>query len=135
MQPMYINSLAPDGKQAVRFDSHLLVVPVGVADANLKAAQDLISWLSNNGETWATSGQVPARLSVQQKPTVQDIPSGKTAAAEFKEIGRPGPSHPAINEIVTAYEAAFSAALAGSTPPDQAMNEAHTAVQSILDRG
>jgi ABC-type glycerol-3-phosphate transport system substrate-binding protein len=135
VQPSYINSLAPDGKQAVRFDSHMLVVPNGVADPNLAAGKDLVKWLSDNGETWATSGQVPARLSVQKSPKVQEIPSGKAAAAQFLEIGRPGQSHKAINEIVTAYEAGFSAALAGTTPPDQAMNEAHTAVQAILDRG
>ncbi|HEU5015846.1 MAG TPA: extracellular solute-binding protein [Roseiflexaceae bacterium] len=135
MQPMYINSLAPDGKQAVRFDSHMLIIPNGVEDPNLSASKDLIKWLSDNGETWATSGQVPARLSVQNKPAVQNIPSGKMAAAEFKEIGRPGQSHPSINEIVTAYEAAFSAALAGTTPPKQALDEANTQVQSILDRG
>ena len=135
MQPMYINSYAPDGKQAVRFDSHIMVVPTGVADPGLQQAKDLITWLSNNGETWATSGQVPARLSVQQKPSVQEIPSVKVAAAQFKEIGRPGQTHPSINEIVTTYEAAFSAALAGTTPADQAMKDASTQVQSILDRG
>ncbi len=135
MRPMYINSVAPDGNQAVRFDSHMLVVPAGVADANLEAAKNIILYLSDNGETWATSGQVPARISVQQKQSVQDIPSVAVAGAQFAEIGRAGQSHKYINEIVTAYEAAFSAALSGTTPPDQAMNEAHTAVQAILDRG
>ncbi len=135
MKPMFINSMAPDGKQAVRFDSHMLIVPNGVADPNLAAGKDLIKWLSDNGETWATSGQVPARLSVQGKPTVQNIPSGKVAADQFLKIGRPGQSHKAINEIVTAYEAAFSAALAGTAPAKQALDEAHTAVQAILDRG
>jgi len=118
----------------VRFDSHLLVVPTGVEGEALEDAKDLIKWLSDNGETWATSGQVPARLSVQNKPSVQEIPSGKVAAAQFKEIGRPGQSHPDINEIVTIYEAAFSASLAGTTPVEQAMNDAHTQVQAILDR-
>ncbi len=135
MQPMPLNSLAPDGKQAVRFDSHIFIVPQGVQEQNLQAAKDLIVWLSNHAETWATSGQVPARSSVQQQPSVQEIPSVKVAAQQFQEFGRAGQSHPAINEIVTAYEAAFSAALAGTTPPEQAMNEAHTTVQSILDRG
>ena len=134
MQPNFINSLAPDGKKAVRFDSHMLVVPVGVQGADLEAASKLIQWLSNNGETWATSGQVPARLSVQQKPSVQQIPSVAVAAKQFSEIGRAGQSHPSINEIVTAYEAAFSAVLANTTPVEQAMNDAHTAVQQILDR-
>ncbi|MBC8077371.1 MAG: hypothetical protein H7Y32_14950, partial [Chloroflexales bacterium] len=134
MKPAFINSLAPDGKQAVRFDSHMLVVPTGVQGADLEAAQKLIVWLSNNGETWATSGQVPARVSVQGKPSVQEIPSVAVAGKQFGEIGRAGQSHPAINEIVTAYEAAFSAVLANTTPTEQAMNDAHTAVQQILDR-
>jgi ABC-type glycerol-3-phosphate transport system substrate-binding protein len=113
----------------------MLIVPAGVADANLEAAKNIILYLSDNGETWATSGQVPARLSVQQNPVVQEIPSVAVAGAQFAEIGRAGQSHKYINEIVTAYEAAFSAALSGTTPAEQAMNEAHTAVQAILDRG
>lgn len=135
MEPMFINSLSPDGKKAVRFDSHMMVVPEGVVDPNLKAAKDLIVWLTENGETWATSGQVPARLSVQQLDTVQAIPSVKAAAAQFAEFGRAGQSHKSINEIVTAYEAGFSASLAGTTPAKQAMDEAQAAVQAILDRG
>ena len=83
MVPQYINSLAPDGKKAVRFDSHLLVVPTGVEGEALGDAKDLIKWLSDNSEIWATSGQVPARLSVQNKPSVQEIPSGMVAAAQF----------------------------------------------------
>ena len=102
--------------------------------AQQAAAACWIKWLSDKGETWATSGQVPARLSVQKLPSVQEIPSGKVAAAQFSEIGRPGQSHPDINEIVTIYEAAFSAALANTTPVEQAMNDAHTQVQAILDR-
>lgn len=134
MKPMFINSLAPDGKQAVRFDSHMLIVPTGVEGADLEAGSKLVKWLSDNGETWATSGQVPARLSVQQSPAVQAIPSGAVAAEQFLKFGRPGQSHVAINEIITAYEAAFSASLSGTTPAEQALNEAHTQVQGILDR-
>lgn len=133
MEPMEINSLAPDGKKGVRFDSHMMVIPTGVQDPDLKNAKDLIVWLSNNGETWATSGQVPARISVQGKPSVQAVKSVAVAGKQFTEFGRPGQTHSAINEIVTAYEAAFSASLAGTTPTEQAMNEAHTAVQAILD--
>jgi len=112
----------------------LLVIPTGVEGEALEDAKDLIKWLSDNGETWATSGQVPARLSVQQKPSVQEIPSGKTASAQFKEIGRPGQKHPEINEIVSIYEAAFTAAFAGTTPVEQALNDANTQIQVILDR-
>lgn len=135
MDPMWLNSLGPDGKQAVRYDSHMMVVPTGVEDPGLSLAKGLIVWLSDNGETWATSGQVPARLSVQGKPAVTAIESVKVAGEQFAKIGVPGESHTSINEIVTAYEAAFSAILANTTPTEEAMNEAHTTVQSILDRG
>ena len=135
MQPMFINSLAPDGKQAVRFDSHMMVVPQGVDGKDLDAAKDLITWLSNNNETWATSGQVPARLSAQKKPSVQAIQSVKVASDQIAKIGHPGQGHPAINEIQTDAETAFSAILANSTPTAKAMNDANTQIQAILDRG
>ncbi len=136
MKPMNINSLAPDGKQAVRFDSHMMVIPTGVEGEALQDAKDLIVWLSDNGETWATSGQVPARASVvRQAVGAGDSVGEVVASSEFAEFGRPGQTHTAINEIVVAYEAAFSAALAGTTPAEEAMNEAHTQVQAILDRG
>ncbi|MBA3942992.1 MAG: extracellular solute-binding protein [Herpetosiphonaceae bacterium] len=133
--PSFLNSYAPDGKQVVRFDSHQFVIPAGVKDPGLAAAKDLIVYLSNNGETWATSGQVPARLSVQAKPAVTSIQSVTVAANQFKAIGRPGQTHKAINEIVTTYETAFSAILSNTTPAPQAMQDASKAVQAILDRG
>jgi len=137
MKPMYINSLSPDGKQAARYDSHMHAIPVGVEDPGLSAAKDLIKYLSDNGETWANSGQVPARLSVQAKPAVQEIESVKVAGEQFAKVGvaGEGASHPAINEILQAYEAAFSGILSGTTPTEEALNEAHTQVQGILDRG
>lgn len=135
MKPMWLNSLSPDGKQAVRYDSHMMIIPVGVEDPGLGRAKDLIKYLSDNGETWATSGQVPARLSVQGKPSVTDIESVKVAGEQFAQSGVPGESHSSINEIVTTYEAAFSAILSGTTPTEEAMNEAHTQIQAILDRG
>ncbi len=135
MRPEWLNSLSPDGKQAVRYDAHAMIVPTGVEDPGLSRASDLIKYLSDNGETWATSGQVPARLSVQAKPSVAEITSVKVAGEQFAQSGVPGESHSSINEIVTAYEAAFSAILSGTTPTEEAMNEAHTQVQAILDRG
>jgi ABC-type glycerol-3-phosphate transport system substrate-binding protein len=130
-----LNSLSPDGTQAAKFGSHMMVVPMGVKDPGLSAAKDLIKWLSDNGETWATSGQVPARLSVQDKPSVQGIWSVKAAANEFKTVGKTEVPHASISEIITTYEAAFSAALANTTPVKQAMQDADKAVQAILDRG
>ena len=35
----FINSLAPDGKQAVKFDSHIMSIPTGVDDDGIAKAK------------------------------------------------------------------------------------------------
>ncbi len=130
-----LNSLAPDGKQAAKVGSHMLVIPVGVEEPNLAAAKGLITWLSDNGEAWAQSGQLPARLSVQNSPAVQEIWTAPAFVKEFTEIGKTEVPHKAINEIVTIYETAWGAAMANTTPVEQALQEASTAIQAVIDRG
>ena len=128
-------SLAPDGHQANKMDSHIMTIPPGVAPENSARAAKLIKWLSDSGKTWATSGQIPARVSVQQDPTVQAIWSVKAAAEEFNTIGRTEAPHKAFIELQTAWEAAVGAALTNATPLAQALQEGSAQVQSILDRG
>lgn len=128
-------SLAPDGHQANKMDSHIMTIPPGVAEENMARAAKLIKWLSDSGKTWATSGQIPARLSVQNDPEVQAIWSVKAAAEEFNTIGRTEAPHKAFIELQTAWEAAVGAALTNTTPVAQALQEGSAAVQSILDRG
>ena len=128
-------SLAPDGHQANKMDSHIMTIPPGVAEENMTRAAKLIKWLADNGTTWATSGQIPARVSVQQDPDVQAIWSVKAAADEFNSIGVTEVPHKAFIEIQTAWEAAVGAALTNTTPVAEALAEGNTAIQSILDRG
>lgn len=127
-------SLAPDGHQACKMDSHIMSIPPGVAEENMARAAKLIKWLSDNGTTWATSGQIPARVSVQQHPDVQAIWSVKAAAEQFNTIGVTEVPHPAFIEIQTAWEAAVGAALTNTTPVAEALQEGNAAIQSILDR-
>lgn len=131
----FLNSLAPDGKQAAKFGSSMLVIPMEAKADGVERAVQLITWLSDNGKLWATSGQVPARLSVQGTPEVQDIWSVKVFAKEFQDVGKTEVPHTAITEIVAAYESAISAALAGTTPVKEALTEGNSSVQAILDRG
>jgi ABC-type glycerol-3-phosphate transport system substrate-binding protein len=130
-----LNSLAPDGKQVAKMASHMLVVPVGVEGDQLELAKDLIKWLSDNGKTWANSGQVPARLSVQKDPDVQNIWSVKAFAEEFTSIGKTDVAHQSATEIVTTWEAAASGVLAKVMPIKDGLAEASKAIQAILDRG
>lgn len=130
-----LNSLSPDGKQVAKMASHMLVIPTGVNAEGIERAKAMIKWLSDNGKTWATSGQVPARLSVQKDPSVQGIWSVKAFAEEFEQFGRTDVPHKAITEIVTAWEAAVSGALANTTPVPEALAEGSKTIQAILDRG
>lgn len=129
-----LNSLAPDGKQVAKMASHMLVVPTGVSGDGLARAKDLIKWLSDNGKGWANSGQVPARLSVQQDPTVQEIWSVKAFAEEFKSVGKTDVPHVAASEIQTTWEDAVSGALANTKPVKEALSAGSQALQAILDR-
>ena len=130
----FVNSLSPDGKQVVKIDAHTMCIPAGVSEDGVERASHLIKWLSDNGEFWATSGQVPARLSVQNSPTVQEGWSTRVAAEEFSTIGQPDINHRYFNEIQVTWEAAVSAALANTQPLEEAMEQGHQQLQAILDR-
>lgn len=131
----FINSLAPDGHQAVKLDSHIMSVPTGVDEDGATKAKVLMAYLANNGAFWATSGQVPAKIAVQQEAEVQAIESVAMAADEFNEIGRTSLPHEAFIEIQTAYETAVGNALASADADVAAELAAGDAqIQAILDR-
>lgn len=133
--PNFINSYAPDGKQAVKFDSHIFSIPTGANDANREAVYGMIKYLVENGAYWANSGQVPALKSVQALPEVQSIPSVAKAAEQFNAIGRTDTAHKSFIEIQTAWETAVGNALATcDADVTQALNDGNEAVQAILDR-
>ena len=131
----FVNSLAPDGKQAVKMDSHIMSVPAGVDEDGIAKAKALMTFLANNGAFWATSGQVPGKIEVQSLPEVQAIPSVAMAAEQFNAIGRTDFAHPAFIEIQTAWETAVGNALAS---PDAdvaaALKAGNEQIQAILDR-
>ena len=131
----FINSLAPDGNQAVKLDSHIFSIPTGVDDDGIAKAKVLMAYLANNGAFWATSGQVPAYASVQALPEVQAIESVATAAEQFNAIGRTSLPHKAFIEIQTGYETAVGNALASADADVEAELAAGCEViQAVLDR-
>lgn len=110
----FVNSLAPDGKQAVKFDSHVMVVPAGVDEAGSTKAKVLMAWLAKNGAAWAKSGQVPANIQVQGSLDEKTYPSVVMAAKQFNAIGRTDMATKYFIEIQTAYETAIGNALASA---------------------
>lgn len=129
-----LNSFAPDGTIAQKIEGHILSIPTGVKPDAQERAVSLIQWLSDNGETWAQSGQIPARLSVQEKESVQSIWSVKSAAENFEKYGKADTPHKAYTEILTAWEAAIGAAMSNVKPLKEALDEGNAAIQAILDR-
>jgi hypothetical protein len=131
----WINSLAPDGNQAVKFDSHIFSIPTGVDQDGVSKAKQLMVYLLKNGAYWTNAGQVPALKSVQQSDEVQAVKGVRVASEEFNAIGRTDMAHKAFIELQTAYETALGNAFADpDNPVDQAMMDGSQQVQSILDR-
>lgn len=130
-----MNSLAPDGNRGQKIEAHIFCIPTGVQPDGVERASKLIKWLSDHSADWATSGQIPARLSVQKDPKVQSIWSVKASAEAFQKYGRADFPHKAFIEIQTAWEAAVSAALANTVPLQEALDTGNQQIQSILDRG
>lgn len=130
----FVNSLAPDGHQAVKFDAHIMSIPTGVDDDGIAKAKTLMIYLANEGAFWATSGQVPAKLGVQEALDPAEYPSVVMAAKQFNEIGMTEPGHKAFLEIQTAWETAVSAIMADTADTQTALDEANAQIQAILDR-
>lgn len=127
-----LNSLS-DGKQAAWMSGHMLVAPQGATD-NLDIVKDLMVWMSDNGRLWAESGQVPARLSVQNSPKIQSMWEVGAYAKEFQKFGHTEPGSPHITEIQAQYEPMLDAALNNVKSPKAAMDQANKKIQQILDR-
>jgi ABC-type glycerol-3-phosphate transport system substrate-binding protein len=134
-EPMFINSYAPDGNQAVKFDSHIFSIPTGANEENRAGSYKLMQYLLENGAYWSNSGQVPALKSVQALPEVQEKASVAKAAEQFNAIGRTDTAHKSFIEIQTAWETAVGNALAScDADVTQALTDGNTAIQAILDR-
>ena len=131
----FINSLAPDGKQAVKFDSHVMVIPAGVDEDGIAKAKVLMAWLAKNGAAWANSGQVPANLQVQASIDEKTYPSVAMAAKQFAAIGRTDMATKYFIEIQTAYETAVGNALASADADvAAALKEGAEQIRAIVAR-
>jgi len=119
---------------AVWISSHVIYAPTTLTGEKLEAAKRLISYLSEHGLVWATSGQPPARISVQEQLTMEEFPSTTVFKDSFMRQGRYYKAHPAIQEIQQGYEPELDAALNGVKSVDQALQDANDRVQSVLDR-
>ena len=115
--------------------AHVMGIPNGTDEEGAAAASDFIVWLSNHGLEWARSGQPPARISLQNSPTLQDHWHTGNFGSQFQAIGRTEQQHGNITEIQNAYQQEFEAVITNVKTLDEGIGEAHARVQEVLDRG
>ena len=121
-------------EKATRMSSHVLHMPEGLDGEQLDAAKRLITYLSDNGLTWASSGQVPARFSVQEQLDPEADRAVIVFADAFKEQGRLETPHPGKDEIAASWEPEIGGTWDNVTTVDEALQTANQRVQDVLDR-
>lgn len=119
---------------AVWTSSHVIYTPTSLEGEKLEAAKKLISYISDQGLVWATSGQPSARVSIQEATTMEELPSAKILGQSFQEFGRYDVAHECIQEVILAYEPELDAIYNDVKTLEQGLEDANSRVQDILDR-
>lgn len=120
---------------AARMSSHVLHMPATLEGDRLDAAKRLITYLSDNGLTWSSSGQVPARISVQAQLDPEADRAVLVFAESFNRQGRLETPHSLKQEIAAAWEPEVDGAWNQVATPADALKVANGRVQEVLDRG
>jgi ABC-type glycerol-3-phosphate transport system substrate-binding protein len=113
---------------------HTWMVPATLEGEKLTAVQTLIQWVSDNQIGWAASGQVPARISVQEQLDPENYPSNILLGQGMAEYGVLDYGSTAIQEMYAALDPELSAALNGQKSAQQALDDAALRMQQALDR-
>ncbi|MCS6827017.1 MAG: ABC transporter substrate-binding protein [Caldilinea sp.] len=115
--------------------SHVIYTPPTLAGEKLEAAKRLISFLTEQGALWATSGQPPARISQFESLTPDRYLSAIVLGTSFQEIGRYDFAHPCIQQVIDqGYMPEFDAIYNNLKTVEQGLADANARVQDILDR-
>ncbi|HLU08961.1 MAG TPA: ABC transporter substrate-binding protein [Oceanobacillus sp.] len=119
---------------ATWFGAHTFMVPANTQGDQLEAVQTLIRWVSEHQVDWAASGQVPARLSAQEALDPENYPTNILLGQTFTEYGILDAQHVALQELYAALDPELSAALNGQKSAQQALDDAASRMQQVLDR-
>ena len=134
-----INSMAwPNWQQgpapSTWFGTHAFMIPAATEGEDLEAVTRVIQWVTENQAWWATSGQVPALMSVQETLSAEEFPSNILLGQTFTEYGVQDPRSPIVREMLTHLGVALSEALNDMKTAEQALNDAAVLMQQALDR-
>jgi ABC-type glycerol-3-phosphate transport system substrate-binding protein len=120
---------------ATWFGIHTYMLPEGyLSDEKLEAIETLLRWKLENQDQWATSGQVPALISVQETLDLENFESNVVLGRGFTEYGILDYTHVATQEMYSALDPELDAALNGLKSVEDALNDAAQRMQQVLDR-
>ncbi len=128
------NQFGPE--PAAWFGMHTFFLPASLEGERFEAVETLLKWISANQAHWATSGQVPALLSVQASLDPESFPSNVVLGASFSDHGVLDFSSTVTQEMyANGLEPELNAALNDQKTVEDALNDAAERMQAILDRG
>lgn len=112
---------------------HVLVAPAGLASDKEAAVRRFITWLSNHDLQWSeTAGHIPARISAQRNPALNNFWPQKVFAKELPTIGRVEMTTTNIGQFETAYTQSVDGCWNGTMSVSAAMSQAQSGGQRAL---
>lgn len=116
------------------FGAHSMQIPATLTGDKLDAVKKILVWMSNHDDLWAASGQVPARTSIRDGLDPAKYITNVTIGQTFPKYGHMEAQSPAELDIVNAEDPDLSAAWNGQMTAQEALDDANTRIQQILDR-
>lgn len=120
-------------RRAAWADSHMMVMPRDISPERRRAAWEFIKYLSDHSLEWAKGGQVPVRKSIIADPRFREMRVQYEFSKQLPYVVYMPPST-SINQILPFGEAAVEAILQGIKPPEEALSEAASRMNSVLER-
>jgi multiple sugar transport system substrate-binding protein len=122
------------GTDAAWAGSHQFILPVQkTADENkAQASRVFVNWVSEQSQSWAEAGQVPARNSARESQEFTDLAEQTTLASQIDDLHFL-PSVPGIGDSMGEFDKALNAATLGGADPAKALADSAGRAQKILD--
>jgi multiple sugar transport system substrate-binding protein len=114
-------------------NSHNLCLRPDLSDREAQAAKTFIKFLSDNSLDWAAGGQVPVRRSLRDTERFKQMWVQREFARQIP-YARYMPQVPFTNEYLAQFDLAIDKILRGSQSPHDALHQASTEIDQIIQR-
>ncbi len=122
------------GTAAAWAGSHQFVLPVQkeVDDNKAQASRVFLNWVSEQSQSWAEAGQVPARNSARESAEFEALKEQSALAGQIDDLHFP-PTVPGIGDSMGEFDKALNAATLGGADPAKALADSAARAQKILE--